>query len=640
MMIRSSRNFVALGLFSAVTGTSSAWEPGTYPVAPARMASTNLSVDTKDRNDVVAFWHAVYQASEGYEKRIKWTGNYLGNEGTTAAPFVEDVQRRLNYFRAMCGVPANAKVNTDSTVFLGVADLYKAPQTTLKSVAAQKAALMLVRNFNAATGTNPANSHNPPSTAIGWSTASWNAQAYGNISFGLYGPGAITEYMIEGFTNGGGWNTEVGHRRWCIYSRGVDYASGDQPGISATQPPTNILYVMQKPTEIGKSVTPAFITYPPAGFCPARFATPFWSITAPGVDFSKATVTMTTSDGTPVTVKNVKKSNGFGDNALVWEVTGAITAQSVTTDKKYLVKVAGISSTTLPATFNYSVTFINPDRLTSNQALTGSASPKKGVSTTYSFTRPSGAESVQVACLRLGASTWTEDAETGTTSKIIDDTAENYKLVSTATEFPDFPGFGPITGKKSFHLTFPITYDLISRGVPDQSFELDRDIVAKTGAKLKFNYRRGYMSTSSSFVAEISSDDGATWTKIGKTITGLSDIYYDEAPSAANMSIPASSTPIRIRFRYFMAKAGGVYTKTDQPTAPTGIFIDDITTSNCSLLTLKNVESLSKSAKSFAFKNSTAGATLDKDEKWYLRLQTVLGGKTFRGPAKIVTIAP
>ncbi|RYG86395.1 MAG: hypothetical protein EON58_21780, partial [Alphaproteobacteria bacterium] len=186
-----------------------AWQPWNYPTAPSRMYSAGFTVNNYDRNDVVAFWHAVYKASEGYQDRIKWTGNYTGNNGTIANAFVDDVERRLNYFRAMCGVDANAVVNSNANVLINLLDPFKPSLSTSKAEAAQNAALMLSRNFNTTTGANPAMSHNPPSSLIGWSPSAWNAAANGNLAFGVFGPGAVTEYMLEELSSGtavSSWN--------------------------------------------------------------------------------------------------------------------------------------------------------------------------------------------------------------------------------------------------------------------------------------------------------------------------------------------------------------------------------------------------------------------------------------------------
>ena len=89
------------------------------------------------------------------------------------------------------------------------------------------------------------------------------------------------------------------------------------------------------------------------------------------------------------------------------------------------------------------------------------------------------AESIQVATYRVRTSAWKETAEKPAAAKILDDTSGSYSLMPTMSSFA---GFGTVSGPKAFTLTFPSAYDLISRGVPEQSFELDRNIVAKSKA--------------------------------------------------------------------------------------------------------------------------------------------------------------
>ena len=163
------RRILVCGI-TIVPSVSEAWQPGTYPAAPQRMHSSGFSVNNQDRNDVVAFWHAVYQASEGYESRINWTGNYSGNNGTTSPEFVQrrrasdqlfprDVRRgfvRAGEFRLHGRHRLRRLVS-------------RLPPATLKSTAAQDAALMLNRNYNSKTGVNPAITHNPPPNLTGWS---------------------------------------------------------------------------------------------------------------------------------------------------------------------------------------------------------------------------------------------------------------------------------------------------------------------------------------------------------------------------------------------------------------------------------------------------------------------------------------
>jgi hypothetical protein len=82
---------------------AAAWSPGT---AQAEAAS-GFVVDTADRRDVLAFYHTIYQASEGYAGRINWTGDVTtGVAGTTGEAFQIDVLRRVNFYRALVGVRA------------------------------------------------------------------------------------------------------------------------------------------------------------------------------------------------------------------------------------------------------------------------------------------------------------------------------------------------------------------------------------------------------------------------------------------------------------------------------------------------------------------------------------------------------
>jgi hypothetical protein len=602
------------------------------------MHSSGFSVNNQDRNDVVAFWHAVYQASEGYESRINWTGNYSGNNGTTSPEFVKDVERRLNYFRAMCGVGSTARVNSGSKVAIDPGDPYTPPLTTLKSTAAQDAALMLNRNYNSKTGVNPAITHNPAPNLTGWSREAWNACANGNFAFGLFGPGAINEYMIERFSNSittSSWNTLVGHRRWSLYSGATDFATGDQPGTDAFNPPTNIFYVIQKPEEIVAQSQPRFVAYPPAGFFPVSLNSSFWSLSHPTANFSSASVQVTDASGAGVPVKSVIRDGSYGDPAIIWEVGGGAAVSSVGGDTTFTVLVSGIGGAGVPSSHSYSVTLIDPDRLTSDLTMTGPATMAASQPATFTFTPPTGSESLQVRTSLKTTATWKENAEAPARAQVIDGTAANYPLMVKPTTFR---GFGPVSGRTSFHLTFPTSYDALVRGVPEQSFELNRDIIVNPKASLTFKFRRGYMTKGSHLVVEKSADGGLTWSPFGKRIRGVSNTKYDLKVSAAKIALSPSSAPIRIRFRYFTT-GGAIYTHDTTPKSPTGIFIDDITLTGCSWLEKKAENMLPTFSSQFVFDSQTSGAPLVKGAEWYLSLRAQLGGKWFPdGPAARVMI--
>ena len=601
------------------------------------MHTYGFSVNTADRNDVVAFWHAVYQASEGYETRVGWTGNYTGNSGTTSGAFQDDVERRLNYFRAMCGVPASTTVNSGSTVVIETPDPFKPASNTLKSAAAQDAALMLIQNYNPTTGANPAATHNPASNLVGWSAAAWNAAAKGNFSFGVYGPTAINEYMIEeqsSSSQGSVWNVLVGHRRWTLFPTATDFATGDQPGSTASRPPTNIFYILQKPAELRPPPAVGFVAYPAAGFFPAPVNSRYWSVSRAGANFSGATVSMTNSAGTAIPVKAITRSNDYGDPAIIWEVDPSAAVKSVSADTRFDVMVSGVSGAGVPTSFGYSVTLINPDRINSVQSISGSASLAPTGSATYSFAPPVGAEGVQMVTYRKNPVVWTETGEDAAKSKVIDKTSLAYPLIARGKSFP---GFGSISGAASFRLTFPTPYDIIKRGAPDQIFEIDRQIVPNSKATLNFKFRRGYMTKTTVMAAEYSADGGVVWKSLG-TIKGVSDRLYDKAAAAASFPLPKSAAPILVRFRLFSG-GSAIFAHDAAPTSPTGIFIDDITTKGCHWHEPMKITTLPATASSWEFKKQSAGTTLKKGDEWHLRLRTKLGGKWFPpGPAKAVKI--
>jgi hypothetical protein len=603
------------------------------------MATSGFAVDSQNRNDVVAFWHAVYQASEGYEKRIGWTGNYNGKSGTTSDAFVDDVERRVNYFRAMCGVPADVRVNTDSTVVIDGDDSHKPPAGTLKSAAAQDAALMLIRNYDPSTGNDPAMSHDPPKALTGWSEAAWNANARGNLAFGLFGPSAITEYMVEEISAGATtspWNSLVGHRRWLLFPEATDFATGDQPGASALRPPTNVFYIAQKPGQLIPDPTPEFVAYPSPGFFPSPINSRYWSLSRAGADFSGAAVKVTDAAGNPVAVTNIQRNSTFGEPAIIWQVSGSAASRSVFSDTTFKVSVTGIAGAAIPSSFNYSVTLINPDRLTSNQAISGPNAAVSNQTTAYSFTPPSNAEALAVTAFRRKSSAWKEGAEKSPKSQVIDRSHGSYSLKA---KMSDFGVFGSLKGSYAFRLTFPVSYDLTTRGVPEQSFELDRLILPKSGAKLNFLYRRGYMTKGSTLVIETSNNGGVTWKAAGKPIKGVSDTKYDGKVSSAAIALPKSSQPIRVRFRYFTKPGVAIYTHEAAPASPTGIFIDDITTKKCDWLDPAKTTYLAANASRFSFNTSSAGGSLTDNSRWCLGLQTKLGGKWFpHGPLKSVTV--
>ena len=644
-----------------------AWTPGTYPVG-----SSDFAVDTQDRNDVVSYWQGVYQASEGYQNRIAWSGNYTAAspytnaEGATATAFVTDVERRLNFFRGLCQVPAAVHVNTGATVLIDPSDplnLYGPTSSpplaaaTTKAAAVQRAAYMIIRTYGySLNGTVypplgnavAAISHAPlASQCVAWTTAAWNANHCGNIALGYYGPGALDAYLAENASGVDSWNTDVGHRRWLLYPISTDYATGDTPGsfdsvTGQTRPPTNVLYVIPKTDEIA-TVAPRFVAYPAAGFFPAALNSRLWSLSYPGAGFASATVTMTTAGGASVPVVIQSRGGTYGYPALVWLVPTAQAVTTVSADTALHVTVAGMTGTGVPASYSYTVTLINPDQMTADQSVFGPGTPQTPSSPVYQIIPPSAAEALQVNCFQPLAATWTEGAEDSPTPGVIANTAASYAFRSTAS-FAGYPGFGPISGAKSFRLTIPVWYDPRLNGLPGQSFELDHDLLPGAGATLTFKYRRGYMSAYTSVVVETSYDGGVTWAQKGAAITGNGSGVPDNGVSLVSLALDASADPVRIRFRLAVAAGMGFYADQyyngfDYTTIPTGIFIDDISRTNCQELVLTKANDLAASSTGFVLTATSAGVTLVNNLELRLRMRTKLGNRWMPyGPMKTVIL--
>lgn len=614
------------------------------------MPSRGFTVDTQNRSDVVAFWHAIYQASEGYEDRINWTGNYSSNAGTTSITFVRDVERRINFYRAMVGVSADIEINTNDTVNIFASDVSpNIPSSTTKKTEASQAAAYMVARARMA---NQAINHNPPPSTPAWSPTAWNGAARGNFTYGYFGPGAMDAYMREFEESNAAttfWNAVVGHRRWMLYSRATNFATGDIPGEfiypNTIRYSANSLYVVPKNSELA-SPAQQFIAYPPAGYFPARLNSPFWSLGYPGGNFYNAQVEMRDSDGNLVPTNIITQTStdmGRGDPSVVWNILAPeATATSVGADRTFYIRVTGITGSGVPSEFEYSVTLINPDIQNDELIVTGSSSPPTSKSANYLVSWPVSTEAVQVNTFTKSFSQWNEGAEyNNLPDTIIDHTWGSYPLITSPIQ-----SYGSISGSKTFRLTHPVSYDSMTNGVPEEIFEINREVLTKPSMNSTFNfkYKMGYMLSASSLAIECTQDDGATWQAIGSRIDGIgtSSMTLPNTIVQWSATIPPSESPYRFRFRYFKNDPTGSTFNHQNPShtaLPTGIFIDDITTTNCTWFDLKKINDVPTPLTYFTLNAEAVGiiGVIPNGSTYYLRQRIKLGNHWFPyGSAKEV----
>jgi uncharacterized protein YkwD len=285
-----------------------------------------MTVDPQSRAASLEFYQRVYLGSEGVA--IGWTGNQATcNAGTTAAAFRAAVQLRIDYYRAMAGVPSDLVLNSTYTS------------------KAQQAALMMSANGDL--------SHDPPSSWTCYTAAGDDAAGNSNLCLGCYGPGAIDAYMEDS----GSGNYAVGHRRWVLYPQTQEMGTGDIPWAGGYWA-ANALWVFDSHIWDPRPETrEEYVAWPPPGYVPYQVVYPRWSFSYAGASFGSATVSMS-SGGSSVGVSVRPVVNGYGENTLVWEP--AATFGPPGADTTYSVSVNGVLIGGSPRSFSYDVIVFDP----------------------------------------------------------------------------------------------------------------------------------------------------------------------------------------------------------------------------------------------------------------------------------------
>ncbi len=332
---------VLAGLLAGCGGSDSVSAPAS-PVTPASpppapppspppgpTGTVVAPIDAANRAEVVARWNDTYFDNTPFA----WSGSVAGcAAGDTTDTFKSAVLRRLNYFRAMAGLPG---------------DLALDPTLSAK---AQQAALMMDASDSL--------SHTPPASwpcysAVGAEAAGSSLLAYSNAP--TRSVGLLDGYMRDRGAN----NAAVGHRRWILYPQLKRLGTGDAPQANA-------LWVIGAGTT-GPAASDSAIAWPRRGFIPRPLADPTdrYSLSCAGADFSTASVTMRSDTGQPVDVRvESRADNGYGDNTIVWSIDITRSPASGwdrgTADTRLDIELSGVSNCSAGSSFGYSVTFITP----------------------------------------------------------------------------------------------------------------------------------------------------------------------------------------------------------------------------------------------------------------------------------------
>jgi len=304
----------------------------TYVYLPVvRYTTSEMVVNPQNRQDSLDFYQQHYLSWEGAAP--DWNGDYTScNPGSSSLDFRNAVLHRINYFRAMAGLPAKVTFN----------DVY--------TTKAQAAALMMSVNNQL--------SHNPPASWQCYSDAGHEGAGNSNLYLGVYGWNAITGYMLDP----GSGNYFVGHRRWILYPQTQEMGTGDIPGAGGHSP-ANALWVFDSNIWGPRPATrEEFVAWPPPGYVPYPVVFARWSLAYPKADFSAATVTMSFG-GSSVPLAQSPVVNGYGENTLVWipnGMNGGASWPKPASDTAYTVNVHNVKINGQNRDFTYDVIIFDP----------------------------------------------------------------------------------------------------------------------------------------------------------------------------------------------------------------------------------------------------------------------------------------
>ena len=498
-----------------------------------------FTINTQNREESRAFFNAVFNASEGTE--INWTGDVaFCQAGTTSSEFKDAVLIRLNYFRAMAGVPANVTFSNNFNAM------------------AQEAALIMSANDEL--------SHFPPDSWDCFSFDDSEAASSSNLYLGRSGWDAVYGYMEDY----GESNLRVGHRRWILYPQTQIMGTGDIPDTTQFDAANALWVIDSNYFEPRFSTREEFVAWPPPGNVPFQVVFPRWSFSYPDADFSSATVTMLQGrNSVPVTIESFE--DGAGENTLVWvpynldpNLSGEIFPQP-SSDTTYTVTVNNVMIRGVPRNFTYNVNVIDPSVTGPDSIFPTITGPSKTLisnSTNFQFSTIGFATGYQVRQSPGQNFTYVEGAENGF-KEVNASISDGYSGLSTQVK---------ASGISSFYLAHPTP--------EDQILVLERVIIPSATSTLSFSSRLGYATEDQIARVQISLNNGITW----------QDIYAQEGtddPGEFNFnrrSISLSDFTKRsiiIRFNYSYTRGGYYYPQTDDNV---GWFIDNITVSDATEL--------------------------------------------------------
>src|SRR5688572_1790880 len=326
--------------------------------AQAGPPTNGFVVNTQEREAVRTFFNAVFYS--GNSVAPNWTGDLANcDPGTTAPEYQGAVLRRINFYRAMAGVPADVTFNAE----------YSAKAASAAAIVSANALV----------------THSPTAALSCYSEAGREAAENSNLALGTAGIDSIEAYIMDA-----GNNSRVGHRRWLLYPQTREMGNADiDPPDGSTTRRANANWIFDSNFGGPRPATrDGFVAWPPAGFVPHKLVYPRWSFSFPGADFSESAVSVSTN-GIALPIHVEPLAIGYGEETIVF-VPGTISPDArrihhqPVSDLAYVVKLADVIVGDTRTNYTYPVTVIDPEQsATATPQLTGSTQPQIGRTNRY-----------------------------------------------------------------------------------------------------------------------------------------------------------------------------------------------------------------------------------------------------------------
>nr|WP_308494614.1 DUF4214 domain-containing protein [Duganella rivi] len=475
-------------------------------------AGDSLQVDLQDRESVRRFFNGIYLGIP--EAPMNWTGSYAtGAAGTVSQAYQDSTALRINWFRAMAGVPSNVTLDAN----LSAKD--------------QEAAMMMSVNGKL--------SHYPDTSWKSYTAAGADAAGHSNLSMAA-GVQGIDSYIFDY----GDSNAPLGHRRWVLYPQNTYFGSGSVPGGTVngvTYYGANALWtVTAEYGGVRPKVRDDYVAWPPRGYVPYQVVYPRWSISYPNADFKQAKVVMTLA-GANVPVVQEEVHDGYGENTLAWKLSTHLDDMPRTkpaADQRYSVTVSNVYVQGKPVTYSYDVVVFDPATATPNAIRTTVLPPAQatlGTSSTMAVEPMAGASGYQIRQYQR---------------RSVPATSYNPANAAGAWLSGSPVGYDPLAGAR-----FSLRHTSDFR---DPSLVYASQLMLGSGASISFTRSTGYAALQEVLRVQVSEDDGSSWSD------AYSEAGTDSPSSARQVQVSlAAYAGRKIKLRLAVTQSGRVYTCSD-----------------------------------------------------------------------------